>query len=76
MPSACCLMPSAYSPRMHFGSHLSIAGHMTNRAWADDADDVVIIYADNLSDVDLGDLLVDVVHLVAGVGMSEHRASR
>lgn len=29
----------------------------TNRAWADDADAVVIIYADNLSDIDLARLL-------------------
>jgi mannose-1-phosphate guanylyltransferase len=28
-----------------------------NRAWADDADDVVIIYADNLSTVDIAELL-------------------
>jgi mannose-1-phosphate guanylyltransferase len=28
-----------------------------NRAWADDADEIVIIYADNLSTVDLGQLL-------------------
>lgn len=43
----------AYEPEL-----LGSAGTVhANRAWADDADEVVIIYADNLSDVDLGDVL-------------------
>jgi len=37
---------------------LGSAGTITaNRAWGDDADDVVIIYADNLSDLDISSLL-------------------
>lgn len=36
------------------GSAGTIAAHP---AWADDADDVLIIYADNLSDIDLAELL-------------------
>lgn len=40
----------AYEPVL-----LGSAGTLThNRAWADDADDVLIIYADNLSDLDVG----------------------
>ena len=37
---------------------LGSAGTVTaNRSWADDADEIVVIYADNLSTVDLGALL-------------------
>lgn len=43
----------AYEPKL-----LGSAGTVTaNRAWADGADEVVIIYADNLSDVSLADLV-------------------
>ncbi len=37
---------------------LGSAGTITaNRAWGDDADDIVIVYADNLSDLDIAGLL-------------------
>src|SRR3546814_621543 len=37
---------------------LGSAGTITaNRKWADDASDILLIYADNLSDLDLGGLL-------------------
>jgi mannose-1-phosphate guanylyltransferase len=39
-----------------------------NRAWADDADDVAIVYSDNFSDVDLGGLLA--VHRACGFPMT------
>lgn len=43
----------AYEPVL-----LGSAGTLShNRAWADDADDVLVIYADNLSDLDLGTFL-------------------
>ncbi len=43
----------AWEPAL-LGSAGTIAA---NRDWADDVDQVVVIYADNLSDMDLGDLL-------------------
>lgn len=43
----------AYEPQL-LGSAGTIAAHP---GWADDADDVLIIYADNLSDLDLGAFL-------------------
>ena len=43
----------AYEPEL-LGSAGTIAA---NRGWADDADECIIIYADNLSNVALGDLL-------------------
>lgn len=43
----------AYEPEL-----LGSAGTVhANRAWADDADEVIVIYADNLSDVDLAAML-------------------
>ncbi len=43
----------AYEPKL-----LGSAGTLAhNRAWADDADDVLVIYADNLSDLNLQDFL-------------------
>lgn len=42
-----------YEPKL-LGSAGTIAAHAR---WADDADDVVIVYADNLSDLDIGDML-------------------
>lgn len=46
-------MREAHEPTL-----LGSAGTVTaNRAWADDADDVLIIYSDNLSGVDLGEML-------------------
>ncbi len=43
----------AYEPQL-----LGSAGTVhANRAWADDADEVIVIYADNLSDVDLAAML-------------------
>ncbi len=48
---------------------LGSAGTITaNRGWADEADDVVIIYADNLSDVDLTGLLC--AHRAGGEAMT------
>ena len=47
------VVTEAYEPEL-----LGSAGTVhANRDWADDADDVLIIYADNLSDIDLGALL-------------------
>ncbi len=46
-------MQETYEPAL-----LGSAGTVTaNRSWADDADDVLIIYSDNLSGADLGDML-------------------
>lgn len=43
----------AYEPRL-----LGSAGTVTaNRDWAQDAEEIVVIYADNLSDIDLGDFV-------------------
>jgi mannose-1-phosphate guanylyltransferase len=54
----------AYEPVL-----LGSAGTLThNRAWADDADDVLIIYADNLSDLDLASFLA--THRAHGLPMT------
>lgn len=54
----------AYEPVL-----LGSAGTVThNRAWADDADDVLIIYADNLSDLDLASFLA--THQAHGLPMT------
>jgi mannose-1-phosphate guanylyltransferase len=54
----------AYEPVL-----LGSAGTLThNRAWADDADDVLIIYADNLSDLDLPAFLA--AHRAHGLPMT------
>ncbi len=53
-----------FEPRL-----LGSAGTITaNRGWADDTDDVVIIYADNLSDVNLAQLLQ--AHRTGGMPMT------
>lgn len=46
-------LTEAYEPEL-LGSAGTVAA---NRAWADGADEVVVIYADNLSDIDLGALV-------------------